>query len=270
MRARFDSSYIRSELERIGQQLDNPLTVFLIGGGSMAFRGLKETTKDIDLIVSSGDDLSQLQVALLELGYEIVQEPDEEYEELGAQRILENDDGCRIDIFNQQVIGKLILSPGIRERSERYLDPGNLVVELVSPEDIFLFKAVAGRVDDIEDMFSLIQTGLDFDIVEAELETQVELLEQELFVTYVNEALADLTEEHNLTTPLHDTVAEITERVYEELEVLHVLDEPKSVADLQQELDWPAADIQEIVRRLEGKDAIAVNDGRVERRSTTI
>jgi hypothetical protein len=41
MRARFDSSYIRSELERIGQQLDNPLTVFLIGGGSMAFRGLK-------------------------------------------------------------------------------------------------------------------------------------------------------------------------------------------------------------------------------------
>lgn len=101
MRARFDSSYIRSELERIGQQLDNPLTVFLIGGGSMAFRGLKETTKDIDLIVSSGDDLSQLQAVLLELGYDIVREPDEEYEELGAQRILENDDGCRIDVFNQ-------------------------------------------------------------------------------------------------------------------------------------------------------------------------
>ncbi|MBX0305675.1 DUF6036 family nucleotidyltransferase [Haloarcula salinisoli] len=270
MRARFDSSYIRAELERIGQQLDTPLTVFLIGGGSMAFRGLKETTKDIDLIVSSGDDLSQLQAALLELGYVIVQEPDEEYEELGAQRILENDDGCRIDVFNRQVIGKLILSSGIRERSERYLDPGHLVVELVSPEDIFLFKAVAGRVDDIEDMFSLIQTGLDFDIVESELETQVELLEQELFVTYVNEALADLTEEHNVTTPLHDPVTEITERVYEELEVLHALDEPKSVADLEHDLDWPAADIREIVGRLEGKNAVAVIDGRVERRSTSI
>jgi hypothetical protein len=270
MRARFDSSYIRSELERIGQQLDNPLTVFLIGGGSMAFRGLKETTKDIDLIVSSGDDLSQLQAVLLELGYDIVREPDKEYEELGAQRILENDDGCRIDVFNQQVIGKLILSPGIRERSERYLDPGNLVVELVSPEDIFLFKAVAGRVDDIEDMFSLMQTGLESDVVEAELETQVELLEQELFVTYVNEALTDLTDQHNVTTPLHDPVTEITERVYEELEVLHALGEPKSVADLQQELDWPAADVREIVRRLEEKDAVAVTDERVERRSTTI
>lgn len=42
----------------------------------------------------------------------------------------------------------------------------------------------------------------------------------------------DLTEQHNVTTPLHDPVAEITERVYEEFEVLHVLDEPKSMADL--------------------------------------
>ncbi len=104
MRARFNSSYIWPELEHIGQQLDEPLTVFLIGGGSMAFRGLKDTTKDIDLIVASGADLGKLQAVLLELGYDIVREPDEAYEELGAQRILKNDDGCRIDIFNQQVI----------------------------------------------------------------------------------------------------------------------------------------------------------------------
>jgi len=103
----------------------------------MAFRGLKETTKDIDLIVSSGDDLSQLQAVLLKLGYEIVQELDKEYEALGAQRIFKNDDRCRIDIFTRQVTDKLILSSGTRERSERYLDPGSLVVKLVSPEGIF-------------------------------------------------------------------------------------------------------------------------------------
>lgn len=270
MRGRFDSSYIRSELDRIGEHLDGSLTVFLIGGGSMAFRGLKDTTKDIDLIVSSGEDLGRLRAVLLELGYDIVREPDEEYEELGAQRILENDDGCRIDIFNRQVIDKLVLSPGMRERSERYLDPGNLMVELVSPEDVFLFKAVAGRVDDIEDMFSLVQTGLDFDIVETELEAQTELLAQELFVTYVNEALTELTEQHNVTTPLHDPVAEITERVYEELEVLHALDEPKSMTDLQQELNRTVPDVQDVVRRLEEKDSVAVIEGRAERRSTTI
>jgi len=43
-RERFDSEYIRSELERIGDRLEAPLTVYLIGGGSMAFRDLKETT----------------------------------------------------------------------------------------------------------------------------------------------------------------------------------------------------------------------------------
>jgi hypothetical protein len=62
----------------------------------MAFHNLKTTTKDIDLIVASGDDIGQLQAVLLELGYDIIREPDEEYEALGAQRILENDDGCRI------------------------------------------------------------------------------------------------------------------------------------------------------------------------------
>lgn len=144
------------------------------------------------------------------------------------------------------------------------------MVELVSPEAIFLFKAVAGRVDDIEDMFALVQTSLDFDIVEAELITQTELLDQELFVTYVNEALTDLTEQHNVTTPLHDPVAEITERVYEELEVLHALDEPTSMTDLQHALDRTATEIQAIVRRLEEKDAVSVADGTVERRSTTI
>lgn len=90
------------------------------------------------------------------MGYDVVREPDEEYETLGAQQIFEIDNGCRIGIFDQQVIDKLLLSPGIREWSERYFDSSNLAVQLVGPEDVFLFKAVVGRVDDIEDMFSLL------------------------------------------------------------------------------------------------------------------
>lgn len=265
MRERFDSAYVRSELDRIGRRLDAPLTVFLIGGGAMTFRDLKDATKDIDLVVTSGADLGQLQATLLELDYEIVRAPDDEYEELGAQRILENDDRCRIDLFHRQIMDKLVLSEGIRRRSDRHLETGNLAVALVSPEDIFLFKAVAGRMDDVEDMFALVQTGLDFDVIESELATQIDLLERELFVTYVNEALADLTEQHNVTTPLHDPVAEITDRVYEELDILRALEEPRSMADLRQELDHSEAELRDIVNRLEGKDVVAVHDGRIER-----
>lgn len=133
MNARFGTDYIRSEFERIGQQLEAPITVYLIGSGAMAFRDLKDTTKNIDLVVESGEALDRLQSSLLELDYAVVHAPAAEYEALGEQRILENDVGCRIDLFNRQIIDKLVLSEGIRGRSERYLETEHLLVKLVSP-----------------------------------------------------------------------------------------------------------------------------------------
>lgn len=270
MRDRFDSEYIRSELERIGRQLDASVTVYLIGGGAMAFRGLKDTTKDIDLVVTEGDDLRVLQAVLQQSGYDIVSEPSDEYEELGAQRILENEDGCRIDIFNRQVIDKLVLSDGMPHRSEAYLDTGGLSVALVSSEDIFLFKTVAGRTDDIEDMFALVQTDLNFDVIEEELERQIDLLGQELFVSYMNEALLTLDDRHNVTTPLADTVSEITERVYRELEVLQAFDETVSLSELQARLALSADEVDEAIRTLEHKDVVAVDGSQITKHATTL
>lgn len=260
MRERFDGEYIHSELERIGDQLEAPVTGYLIGGGSMAFRELKETTKDIDLVVTDGDALRQLQVALLGCGYEVVEDPGEEYHELGAQRILENDDECRIDIFNRQVVDKLVLSEGMRERSVTHLESGKLTVALVSAEDIFLFKSVAGRTDD---MFTLVQTGLDFDIVEVELEQQIDLLGQELFVSYVNEALVTLDERHNVTTPLSEIVSEITERVYRELEVLQAFDDAIPRSELYERVGLSSADVDKAIRSLDSKGVLAVEDDKI-------
>jgi hypothetical protein len=270
MRRRFDGEYIESELRRIGRQLETELTVYLIGGGAMSFRGLKETTKDIDLIVSDGDSLRVLQAVLLDNGYDIVKEPGAEYDDLGAQRILENDDGCRIDIFNQQVIDKLVLSEGMRRRSEAYLDAGGLSVALVSAEDIFLFKSVAGRMDDIEDMFSLVQTELDFDVIEDELQQQIDLLGQELFVTHMNEALLELEEQHNISTPLAERVSEITERVYRELEVLQAFDESISRSELEIAVNLSPADVDEAIGHLVEKDVIGVEDNVIVRKSTNL
>ena len=270
MRERFDSAYIRSELERIGDRLESPLTVYLIGGGSMAFRDLKEATKDIDLVVTDGNALRHLQTVLLESGYEVVEEPGEDYDDLGAQRILENDDGCRIDVFNQQVVDKLVLSEGMRQRSVTQLLAGELTVELVSAEDVFLFKTVAGRTDDIDDMFTLVQTALDFDVVEAELERQIDLLGQELFVTYVNEALLALADRHNITTPLSETVQAITERVYRELEVLQAVGDSVSRSELDQRVELPSAEIDQAIGSLESKGVVTVEDDRIVKESTTL
>ncbi len=52
MRARFDSEYIDSELERIGTQIETPLTVYLIGGSAMAFQDLNDSMTDIDFMIT--------------------------------------------------------------------------------------------------------------------------------------------------------------------------------------------------------------------------
>jgi len=270
MRERFDNTYIQSELERIGTQLETPLTVYLIGGGAMAFRDLKETTKDIDLVVTSGDDLRVLQAVLHDCGYDIVKQPGEAYDDLGAQRIFENDDSCRIDLFNQQVVDKLILSDEMRQRSDPFLDTGRLTVELVSREDIFLFKSVAGRTDDIEDMFALVQTGLEFDATAAEIDRQIDLLGQELFVSYINESLIELEARHNVTPPVAEMVAEITERVYIEIELLGVIDESILRSELVSTLGFSPTQIEKALQNLERKGVVKIEDDRITKQSTTL
>ena len=59
--------------------------------------------------------------------------------------------------------------------SEPFLDTDRLTVRLVSNEDIFLFKAIAGRDGDIEDMNMLVQAGLDYDVVRDELEASIQM-----------------------------------------------------------------------------------------------
>jgi hypothetical protein len=145
-----------------------------------------------------------------------------------------------------------------------------LSVELVSAEDIFLFKAVAGRTDDIEDMFGLIQTALDFDVIEDELAQQIDLLGQELFVSYINEALVDLDDQHNITTPLAEKVSEITERVYRELEVLQTVDDSIHRSELASTLDLSAAELEEALHSLDAKDVITVDDQQITKESTTL
>ncbi|RRJ33424.1 DUF6036 family nucleotidyltransferase [Halocatena pleomorpha] len=247
MRPTFGREYIEDEFQRIADGLSGPLTVSLIGGGAMSFRDLKGATKDIDLVITDGEAYGQLWAALMELGYTEVQALGPDYQALGATSCVENDDGCRLDIFNQQVANKLILTNEMDERSEPFLTTGALTVRLVSTEDIFLFKLIAGRDGDIEDMNMLVQAGLDFDVVQSELERQIDRLGDDQFVTFANEALLDLDERYGVTTPIEDRIQALTTRYYRGLEVLYALDESTTVQELATTL---ALDIEECTDRV--------------------
>jgi hypothetical protein len=260
MRPTFGREYIEDEFRHIADELGDPLTVYLIGGGAMSLRDLKGATKDIDLVVTDGDAYGQFWAVLMDLGYAEVQSLGPDYRALGATSCVENDDGCRLDIFNRQVVNKLVLTEGMRERSEPFLATDSLSVQLVSNEDIFLFKLIAGRDEDIEDANVLVQAGLDYDHIESELETQIDRLGDDQFVTFANETLIDLEEQYGVTTPIANRIQELTTRFYRGLEILHALDGPKTIDDLAAALDLEPVEVAERVAYLERFDRVIQDD----------
>jgi len=263
MRGDFGKEYIRKEFDRLAGTLSEELTLFLIGGGAMAFRDLKDATKDIDVVIGSSADLDRLQEALTACGYTHVKEPEEEYEDLGASAMLENEDGCRFDIFDRQVVDKLIFSEPMQERCRSLDAPTPLTVQVASPEDIFLFKTVAGRTGDIDDMNTLVQTGLDFDAIVEEIHTQSGLLDETLFITHVNEALLNLRERFDVTISLQDDVEELSAKVYDELAILLAIDGKATVDAIREEADVSDDRLDALLDDLEERGKIEQDYGTV-------
>ncbi|MDS0477207.1 hypothetical protein NDO75_19780 [Natrinema sp. 1APR25-10V2] len=207
---------------------------------------LKDTTKDIDLVVVDEAALSRLLGVLDDLGYEEVTDLGDEYDRLGARHCVRNDAGCQFDVFYRQISDKLYFSDGMQARSEAFLSDESFSVGLVSFEDIFLFKAVAERPDDIGDMATLVQTDLDFDVIEEEIECQVDLLGGEHFVTVISESLERLDQNEGIQTPLDDVVREYYQQYMKGYELRLQLDEDtaKSVSELASTLDVSEDEIE--------------------------
>jgi len=246
----FGREYIQRELRELGEEVEADLGIYLIGGGAMSFLDLKDATKDIDVVASSSSEFSRLVEALEMRGYLPVKQPESEYEQLGASAILENEDSCRFDVFDRQVANKLVFSDGMKERADKVLESGGLTIWLTSPEDIFLFKSVAGRSTDIEDMNTLVQTGLEFGTIEEEIRTQTELIEEEVFVTHIGEALTELQEQYGVTIPLTDYVEKRSKEAYEGLEILMLIEDegPLSTEEIVERTE--VEDVSERLDRL--------------------
>jgi predicted nucleotidyltransferase len=202
---------IRRQFDEMGDALTRETTVYLIGGGAMTLRNLKNATKDVDLVVETAPESTRLHDALVSVGYRFPDDLRAEYDDLGAAFILQKD-RRRFDVFQKQVAGVLMLSEGMKERSERLLKTGELSVRLVSLDDIFLFKAVANRDDDFDDMVTLAQAGLNDDVILSEVERQLDLLGTDHFIGAMNRKFERLAEE-GFQFDIHSQVAEFNQRV---------------------------------------------------------
>lgn len=207
----FESDAIRRQFSDLAELLDSELTVYLIGGGALTLSDLKNATKDIDLIVRERAELERLWQVLTTAGYEPEEELSEAYDELGAAFILQKD-LRRFDVFHEQVAGVIRLTQSMVDRSRYLFDEGDLIVRAVSLNDIFLFKAVANREDDVDDMIRIAQTGIDDDVIVKEIHTQLELLGRDEFIGAMKHKLDRLRDQgyvfdiHGEINTLHDRV----------------------------------------------------------------
>jgi ferredoxin-fold anticodon binding domain-containing protein len=251
MRRSFDREYILLELERIDTELDRGLQIYMIGGGAMALRGIKEATKDVDIIVTDSKDAERLVAALDNLGYKRVLEPGEEYMRMGASFILENTDGFRWDIFVTQVMRKFVFSESMRSRASVFGEYRKLKIGIASNTDVFLFKSITEWEGDLEDMNILVRAGIDQETLLQEVENQRKLLDREIWVTYLSAKLDELEERHGVTLPLKEDIRAMAREVFDKLEVTLVLRERgMNIEELEGRVKMNKEELEKIIEDL--------------------
>jgi len=251
----FGREYIHMELGRLDEKIEDEIKLYLIGGGNMSLLGLKDATKDIDVILDGEKDLYLLKKGLLECGYREAFSPI--YRRMGSRLLMENEDGFRWDVFVETICHGLILSPYIRQRSMEYhLYLKNLRLLLLSKEDVFLFKGVTERDRDLEDMHILFLQGLDFKVIVDEIRWQSKH-SKVAWTAYLLQRLRNLQEEYGVVIP---GVEEIEGLAEEDVATILILDKLSNrdytIEELLQEFHEDREYIKMLIKKLEDRGEI--------------
>ncbi len=201
-RREFSLGYIENELTRLDSGLASPLDIYVAGGFVMAHRGLKPGTKDIDVVLEDRPRFRNLVKLLLRHGYRelTVNVLPSAYVNLFASAILENSDGFRWDVFEKVVADKLALTETMKSRATPSYKKKKLRLFLLSKEDVFLMKSVTDRDRDLEDMFLLARSGLDYDAIFEECLVQSELTDR-VWESGLYERCEELNERYGVKVP---------------------------------------------------------------------
>ncbi len=222
MASNYDRITRRAEVnelfEQLGQVIDRKVQVLLIGGAVLLELGLKDSTKDIDVVCRNDEDKEALLLAARSLGFELVG-PQKRHARLGVNRLAVK--GMRnLDVFAGRISYDFELSETMWQRATVSRKFGDLVVRDASREDIIVMKLIANREGDADDCAALMGAGLDFDAVYEEVERQYRKageLEQKIWITYIEEGIGRQEEEFSMIVPIGDRVSELADQYRERL-----------------------------------------------------
>jgi predicted transcriptional regulator len=211
-RPSFNGKFVTTELAKVAAIIPKNTTIFIIGGLALINYGLKDATKDIDIVVRSKQELETLVSSLERLGYHpleynVISKP---YRKMETARILENVEGFRWDIFHQQVCRALIFTDTMASRAKTFYEERRLRAKMVSKEDIFLFKGITEREADKDDMRLLAESGLDWKVIEKECRDQ-SVLSGRLWECALLDNLVDLRKKYKIRSPIEKNLRKIAE-----------------------------------------------------------
>jgi hypothetical protein len=198
---------INELFEQVGQVLEQRVEALLIGGAVMLELGLKDATKDIDIVCRSEEDKERLLAAAKAMGFQIVG-PEKRHKRLGVNRLAVKG-GRNLDIFARRISYDFGLSEAMWQRATKIRSFGSLVIRDASLEDIFIMKLIANRPGDTPDCSALVISGLDFDAVYREIEAQYRKAgeaKQKIWINYIEEGIARL-QDNDLTIPIGDKIS---------------------------------------------------------------
>ena len=199
-------------VEEISERTDEDLDLYMIGGGSMMFLGIKDTTKDLDFVVKDTADYERLIDVLRFLGF-VSDRPRPGMEKVNISDTLVRDE-YRIDVFDKVICGKLKLSEEMISRSIERIRKGSVSLHTCSPEDIFLLKSLTEREGDYRDGITILKMTSDFrwDVVLEEMDNQMD--DESVWVTYTVDRLETINNE-GIPIPIMDDVLRLERRYLE-------------------------------------------------------
>jgi hypothetical protein len=259
-RPSFNRYYLQQEFEKLDAKT-RPVTLYLIGGGAMAFYGLKDATKDIDIILTSAEQLEELLIALSSVGYK---KPDQalvtkSYCKMQTSAIMENKEGFRWDLFVNKVCNALILSEEIKQRAKQLYKGSNLTVLITSKEDIFFFKGITEREADLDDMRILSESGLDWKLISKECQMQSAMAGVPWEMA-LSQNLQDLKQRYHIDAPIAKEIRRVAE---EKLEILsretllkEIANGNNTVKGIAEKIRQPQSFVRAELKRLEKEKLI--------------
>ena len=142
----------------IAKRLPHEITAYAVGGTAMMFLGLKEATKDIDLVFTNKEDRRIFKEAAISLGYKEMDSVIVYGAKNNPPEMLSLGDS-RLDLFLFDVID-FAFSESMQKRAEQIHQFGkNLRIRIADVHDIIVMKCATKRAKDEEDVVALAKTA---------------------------------------------------------------------------------------------------------------